>query len=454
MSQYGSAANLSSFRERTGSPSYASLGKHTDNYNRFETARHAMNSRSNRSQTSQEKEEIRFGGFGDRAGSGVELSGFNWSGGEVITSPTQLPKAIKPRTMFYSPIGDGTVAADGYELKRRPVDLTPKVTVTQLQHIERGAKGHDGVNIIEKNWSTGGSVPASEAGFGSEYGPGSGRNSRAAFSPEPFPKPNGKPAPPPADFGNYQPKSGKFSSLKNKCCSKVFCSFLSFILKPSVFSPCFPSPYCPFQILIQLPLAQLAVLEEMEEIHMEDRNRTWDQRTDAIVSCVSISPEIVFFSVASSVFSDPSYRLDTKTGYLITNPRELIHQFATMTPVATIDDSVNNTPATHTIQKQSYYKRTEETTEEQFAPHAPYKANHPVASPNKFVRQLRDDNLTHSQREANTHTEPVYNRDPNYNQRFQEIRTKTTSYSRGGDDIDQLTQQLVSGMHTGKSRYN
>lgn len=28
MSQYGSAANLSSFRERTGSPSYASLGKH------------------------------------------------------------------------------------------------------------------------------------------------------------------------------------------------------------------------------------------------------------------------------------------------------------------------------------------------------------------------------------------------------------------------------------------
>ncbi|ULT82896.1 hypothetical protein L3Y34_012262 [Caenorhabditis briggsae] len=369
MSQYGSAANLSSFRERTGSPSYASLGKHKDDYNRFETARHAMNSRSNRSQTSQEKEEVRFGGFGDRAGSGVELTGFNWSGGEVITSPNQLPKALKPRTMFYSPIGDGTVAADGYELKRRPVDLTPKVTVTQLQHIERGAKGHDGVNIIEKNWSTGGSVPASEAGFGSEYGPGSGRNSRAAaFSPEPFPKPatNGKAAaPPPADFGNYQPKS-----------------------------------------------------------------------------------------VASSVFSDPSYRLDTKTGYLITNPRELIHQFATMTPVATIDDSVNNTPVTHTIQKQSYYKRTEETTEEQFAPHAPYKANHPVASPNKFVRQLRDDNLTHSQREANTHTEPVYHRDPNYNQRFQEIRTKSNTYSRGGDDIDQLTQQLVSGMQSGKSRYN
>ncbi|PIC18877.1 hypothetical protein B9Z55_024619 [Caenorhabditis nigoni] len=409
MSQYGSAANLSSFRERTGSPSYASLGKHKDDYNRFETARHAMNSRSNRSQTSQEKEEIRFGGFGDRAGSGVELTGFNWSGGEVITSPNQLPKALKPRTMFYSPIGDGTVAADGYELKRRPVDLTPKVTVTQLQHIERGAKGHDGVNIIEKNWSTGGSVPASEAGFGSEYGPGSGRNSRAAaFSPEPFPKPatNGKAAAaPPADFGNYQPKS---------------------------------EPYPP------VPARPISGL-----------GNTNDGGNPFGGSQSNLGPKDGRNSVASSVFSDPSYRLDTKTGYLITNPRELIHQFATMTPVATIDDSVNNTPATHTIQKQSYYKRTEETTEEQFAPHAPYKANHPVASPNKFVRQLRDDNLTHSQREANTHTEPVYHRDPNYNQRFQEIRTKSTTYSRGGDDIDQLTQQLVSGMQSGKSRqYN
>lgn len=401
MSQYGSAANLSSFRERTGSPSYASLGKHTDNYNRFETARHAMNSRNQRAQTSQEREEIRFGGFGDRAGSGVELTGFNWSGGELITSPQQLPKAIKPRTMFYSPIGDGTVAADGYELKRRPVDLTPKVTVTQLQHIERGAKGHDGVNIIEKNWSTGGSVPASEAGFGSEYGPGSGRNSRAgggAFSPEPLPKPmNGKPAPPVE----------------------------------------YPKPD-PFPPVAARPISNLG----------NDGGNPFGG------SQSNLGPKDGRNSVASSVFSDPSYRLDTRTGYLITNPRELIHQFATMTPVATIDDSVNNTPATHTVQKQSYYKRTEETTEEQFAPHAPYKANHPVASPNKFVRALRDDNLTHSQREANTHTEPAYQRDPNYNQRFQEIRTKTTTYSRGGDDIDNLTQQLVSGMHTGKSRYN
>ncbi|CAI5453926.1 unnamed protein product [Caenorhabditis angaria] len=405
MSQYGSAANLSQFRERTGSPSYASLGKHRDDYNRFETARHAANSQA---RNSVEREESRFSGFGDRPGSGVELSGFNWNGGEIITNEKSLPKAIKPRTMFYSPIGDGTVAADGYELKRRPMDLSPRVTVTQLQHIERGAKGHDGLNIIEKNWSTGGSVPPSEAGFGSEYGPGSGRNSRAgggALSPEPpFPKKN--------DFGNnYQapPKPDPFPAHVNNNNNNA-----------------------------GRPYSGLGN-------HGDGGNPFGGSQSN-------LGPRDGRNSVASSVFSDPAYRLDTKTGYLITNPRELIHQFATMTPVATIDDSINNTPATTTVQKQSYYKRTEETTEEQYAPHAPYKTNHPVQSPNRFVRQLRDDNLTHSQREANTHVEPVNHRDPHYQQRVQEIRTKT-SYSRGGDDIDALTQQLVSGLHTGKSKY-
>ncbi|CAB3410291.1 unnamed protein product [Caenorhabditis bovis] len=405
MSQYGSAANLSSFRERTNSPSYASLGKHRDEYNRFETARHAA---AHSQRSSQDREEVRFGGFGDRPGSGVELSTFTWNGGEIITDPAQLPKPIKPRTMFYSPIGDGTVAADGYELKRRPVDLSPRVTVTQLQHIERGSKGHDGVNIIEKNWSVGGSVPPSEAGFGSEYGPGSGRNSRAgggALSPDPFPpKPatNGK-----FDFGNYPPKPDPYAARPNSGLGGPGHGGLG-DNGPFGGSQSNLGPHGP----------------------RDGQN-----------------------SVASSVFSDPAYRLDTKTGYLITNPRELIHQFATMTPVATIDDSINNTPATATVQKQSYYKRTEETTEEHYAPHAPYKAPHAVPSPNKFVRQLRDETMTHSQKEANTHVEPVNQRDPHYQQRVQEIRTKST-YSRGGDEIDQLTQQLVSGLHTGKSRYN
>ncbi|RCN26581.1 hypothetical protein ANCCAN_27692 [Ancylostoma caninum] len=55
-----------------------------------------------------------------------------------------------------------------------------------MQHVDRGQKGHDGVNIYEKSWTnTLGSHPGSEAGYGSDFGgPGSGRNSRAgALSP-------------------------------------------------------------------------------------------------------------------------------------------------------------------------------------------------------------------------------------------------------------------------------
>ncbi|VDK55635.1 unnamed protein product, partial [Cylicostephanus goldi] len=151
--------------------------------------------------------------------------------------------------------------------------------------------------------------------------------------------------------------------------------------------------------------------------------------------------------VASSVFSDPSYRFDTKTGYLITNPRELIHQYATTTPVAVME-AADNTPSTTTITKQSLYRKTEETTEERFSPYAPYKAASNVPSPNKFVRQLRDDTMTHTQREANTHMDPLIQRDAHADhQRINEVRTKS-NIIRGHDDIDSLTQQLVHGLQT------
>ena len=65
---------------------------------------------------------------------------------------------------------------------------------------------------------------------------------------------------------------------------------------------------------------------------------------------------------ASSLFSDPAYKLDMRQGYLIANPRELIHQYATTTPVAIMEAS-DNTPATMTVSKQSMYRRTEETSE-------------------------------------------------------------------------------------------
>ncbi|CAD6188892.1 unnamed protein product [Caenorhabditis auriculariae] len=412
MSQYGSASNLNSFRERTGSPSYTSLGKHRDDYNRFETARHAENRQQR--QSSAERDESRFSGFGDRPGSGVELSGFNWNGGEVITSPTQLPKSLKPRRIYYSPIGDGTVAADGMELKRRPVDLTPRVTVTQLQHVERGEKGRDGLNIYEKNWSTGGSVPPSEAGFGSEYGPGSGRNSRAGGALSPVSEPIHKA---PAYNANSGPGAGLPNHGLNNGNAPAGDPFGSGHGRPGSGLGGGDGLGAPFGSQSNLGPPK------------DGRN-----------------------SVASSLFSDPSYRLDTKTGYLITNPRELIHQYATMTPVAIMDDRTDHTPATTTVSKQSFYRKTEETTEERYAPHAPYKAQHAVASPNKFVRQLRDDTMTHTQREANTHLDSLNHKDPHYEQRVNDIRQRTYS-SRGQDDIDQLTQQLVSGLQTGTSRY-
>ncbi|PIO69857.1 hypothetical protein TELCIR_08312 [Teladorsagia circumcincta] len=88
------------------------------------------------------------------------------------------------------------------------------------------------------------------------------------------------------------------------------------------------------------------------------------------------------------MFSDPSYRFDTKTGYLITNPRELIHQ-------------------------------------ERFSPYAPYKTIHNVQTPNKFTQQLRDETMTRTQREANTHADPLNQRDSQTQQKINEIRSRT-----------------------------
>ncbi|VDK59279.1 unnamed protein product [Cylicostephanus goldi] len=53
--------------------------QYKDDYNRFETARHKEAMRNER----QKSEESRFQAYGDRPGSGVELSTHHWEGGEV-----------------------------------------------------------------------------------------------------------------------------------------------------------------------------------------------------------------------------------------------------------------------------------------------------------------------------------------------------------------------------------
>ncbi|KAK6034000.1 hypothetical protein COOONC_28493, partial [Cooperia oncophora] len=124
------------------------------------------------------------------------------------------------------------------------------------------------------------------------------------------------------------------------------------------------------------------------------------------------------------MFSDPSYRFDAKTGYLITNPRELIHQYATTTPVAVMEDN-DNTPGTITVSKHSMSRRAEETTEERFSPYVPYKSVNTVQSPIKFTQQLRDETMTRTQREANTHVVPLNRHSSHAEERIKEIPMKT-----------------------------
>ncbi|KJH48385.1 hypothetical protein DICVIV_05500 [Dictyocaulus viviparus] len=452
MSQYGSSSMLGNYRERTASPAYSSLGKHKDDYNRFETARHAAAKHNER----QKSEESRFQAFGDRPGSGVEMTTHHWQGGEIITDPSQLPKSIKPRRLYYSPIGDGTVAADGIELKRRPVDLSPRVTITQLTHVDRGQKGHDGVNVYEKSWTnTVGSHPASEAGYGSDFGGlGSGRNSRAdALTPsggDSF----GKGAPGgshglgpgiPSGYGDGVPGEGYISGSpgagNHGYGSGTPAGHGYGNGTPTGHgvggdkSAGYPGTVRPDSGLGRYPYSTL----DSRSGHPYGCNGNSGTGNDGRMS------------VASSVFSDPSYRFDTKTGYLITNPRELIHQYATTTPVAVMDPT-DNTPVSTTITKQSFYRKTDESTEERFSPYAPYKCTSNVQSPNKFVRQLRDETITHTQREANTHIEPVNLRGAHADQKINAIRSKTQNIRGGPDDIDKLTQQLVHNLHT-SSKY-
>ena len=63
---------------------------------------------------------------------------------------------MKPRRLFYSPIGDGVVEADGVEMKWGPKDMTPRRYVTHEKFVDPGSGGHDGVKIYETRWRDGG----------------------------------------------------------------------------------------------------------------------------------------------------------------------------------------------------------------------------------------------------------------------------------------------------------
>ncbi|GMT36268.1 hypothetical protein PFISCL1PPCAC_27565, partial [Pristionchus fissidentatus] len=405
MSQYGSLGSVS--REYNMSPAYSTMSKGRDNYNRFETDAHAHA----KLMAARQKEEdaSKFSGYGDRPGSGVELTKHTWQGGEIISTPDNLPRGPKPRRMYYSPIGDGVVAADGIELKRKPTDLTPRVTVTQLTHVERGRPGHDGYNEYIKEWNTAGSAPASEYGGMMDNGPGSGRG-LGAMSPA-----SGRGGP--ADGGANNNNGGGAPKDLGK-----------------------GDPYGTLSSLGSRP-----------------DNGTGGNRGSPFDRGDHGHPD-GRMSNASTMFSDPGYRYtDIQHGYAITNPRELIHQYATTTPTAVMEAS-DNTPGSMTT--ATYKKKVTTRIEERqggnvqgetYAPYPPYRASSQTVSesrtlsPTNFVRKLRDDTMTNTQREANTHIDAQNNKDPNQQNRIQEIRQKT-NVGRTHDDIDSLTNKMMEGL--------
>ncbi|KAI1724610.1 CBR-GEI-15 protein [Ditylenchus destructor] len=369
-----------------------------------------------------ERDDTRFAGYGDRVGSGVELAPARWGGGELVTDPSLVTKSLKPKKFYYSPIGDGVVAADGVEMKRGPPDLTPKVSVIQQRYVEKGDRGQAGKRVVEKMWTSGGGGGSSD--FTNVYGnmpkggDETGRSSRATTAPSPFgalsdPLGLGNTglgrAPPAANYGsNYG--------------SPV----------PSTTGPG-PSAPAPRPNRIKSPLNGL------DDSYSLGSGRHHDYPPSGRSSVQTTT---------QSLFSEPGYRYEIKKDYKVTNPKELIHQYATTTPVSTIpgfEALPDGGTVTQTI-KQSYSS----TVEEAFGPFPPYKASS-IINPNKFVRQLRDETMTANSRQANLNQNPVVNpKDNNYDHRVEEIRRQTGRQFSSNDPIQSLTERLVTGLQTGR----
>uniref|UniRef100_A0A914GTX7 F-box domain-containing protein n=1 Tax=Globodera rostochiensis TaxID=31243 RepID=A0A914GTX7_GLORO len=109
--------------------------------------------------------------YGDHRVSGIEMKPKGWTGGEIVTDRNIMNKSLKPRRFYYSPIGDGVVAADGIEMKRPPPDLTPRRYEYHQRYVEHGP-GQPGVRVTEKVWHEGelGDGRAEEIGRGPPAG--------------------------------------------------------------------------------------------------------------------------------------------------------------------------------------------------------------------------------------------------------------------------------------------
>lgn len=140
-------------------------------------------------------------------------------------------------------------------------------------------------------------------------------------------------------------------------------------------------------------------------------------------------------------------RYEIKKDYLVTNPKELIHQYATTTPIQTIQ-GYEALPDGGTITRTIKQQYSKSTTEETYAPVPPYHAGPNSVNPNKFVRQIRDEGLTPRQIQANQNQNSHVQSDIYSDRKIQEIRQQTLR-GRSAPDVDSLTNRLMTGLQTG-----
>ncbi|VIO86000.1 Uncharacterized protein BM_BM5076 [Brugia malayi] len=433
MSYYGNTGNINRgrdnhFPEYSPTSNYQSYGKHPDDYNRYETAR----SRSHTLQRQREDDErSRFSGYGDRPGSGVEFMPTKWHGGEIITDPEHLPRSLKPRRLYYSPIGDGVVAADGVELKRAPKDMSPKITVTHSRTLDRGESGHDGYNIYAR-------TTTHDLGndYGSDMG-GSGRDSRLTGGISPGSDSYGQQSgvSPGMSYGGRdsdykRPGSGAGGGAGGYSTGSGGGS------TPFGHGKDYSSDTGSGDI--GYPGGRGGYIGRSQSVDLlnghHDSYGDYGFKNDGRLSESSALHE--------SVKSERYHKFDVTKDYLITNPRELIHQYATTTPV-----SILEIPETSRTVKKMYSS----TTEEKYVPYPPYKGSDAVVHPNNFVRQLRDEGLTVSQREANRHQNPLTTDNPEIAHKISEIRKETSRAAPTNKEIDHLTEKMMYNLQSGPS---
>lgn len=480
MSNYGNTGYMNRSRDNqlptyNSGSNYQSYGKHPDDYNRYDTAR----SRSHASQRQREEDErSRFSGYGDRPGSGVEFMPTKWHGGEIITDPEHLPRSLKPRRLYYSPIGDGVVAADGVELKRIPKDLSPKITITHRRTLDRGEPGHDGYNIYTRTTKT---VPGND--YGSDMG-GSGRDSRLTGGISPGSDSFGQQSGIGPDMGysggrdsagrergsgnggggsagvgggsstpfgqgkDFSDSSGRGvdgygAGIRGTDSYGTGSRGLDFhgtgspnyrYHSPTAtyqYSPAYHDPYSTHGFTQSDPL--------MSESRGRSQSADLLNGPDNYGDFGRLKDGSTFHETTKS---ERYQKFDVTKDYLITNPRELIHQYATTTPV-----SILEIPETSRTIKKMYSS----TTEEKYIPYPPYKGSSSVVHPNNFVRQLRDEGLTASQREANRHQNPLTTDDPEMTHKISEIRKEAASRTTTTNkEIDHLTEKMMYNLQSGQ----